>query len=106
MLKNRVFFRIAAAGLIISVLFSQLGVNLMHTHQGSAPESVLAYKADNGNGSTPCKVCSLDVIPTLYFESYQLVSLVEPPAFFAETSCADVLLPVSSPSLGRAPPAI
>ena len=102
--KKGGFIQVAASLLIVSVLFIQLGLNLLHTHLGKAPQVTVAFKAANDDGSTPCKACSLDSVPTLYSETFYLASLTSEPFFFAEPVPAGILLPVSLPSLGRAPP--
>lgn len=77
----------------------------MHTHLGKGPESAISLKAHTDKGSTPCKACSLGVVPTLYAESFQIASVDALPTFFEEYVGSDVPLAASGSSLGRAPPA-
>ena len=101
--SKKTSFRLSAALIILSLLFCQVGLNMLHTHQGFAPDSSLALSA-HSSSATPCKACSLDVVPTLYAEDFQVTSIETTPVEFAEQLLAAELLAASSSSFGRAPP--
>jgi hypothetical protein len=101
--SKKTSYRISVALIILSLLFSQLGLNLMHTHQGFPPESSQAFSAPS-SGVTPCKACSLDVMPTLYVEDFHIASLEPIPVEFYEKLPVAELQAATSSSSGRAPP--
>lgn len=89
---------------LLMVLFTQVGLNLLHTHTGQPKETAAAVHDAQENGNTPCQVCAMDGVQPLSIEE-QFVAV---PLFFAATfkaaSTSSIILPVTGLSAGRAPP--
>jgi hypothetical protein len=88
---------------LLVVLFTQAGLSLLHTHQGTLDRHPVAVQSGN-DGMSSCQVCALDAV---------LASDVAPDALsipdftspeIAVISCEGVLLSFSGSSSGRAPP--
>jgi len=89
---------------LLTVMFTQVGLNLLHTHQGQPQEISAAFHDAQESGNTPCPVCAMDGVQPLSIEA-QFVAV---PLFFTATfkavSASSIILPVTGFSAGRAPP--
>jgi hypothetical protein len=87
----------------MTVLFSQAGLSLLHTHQGLPDAHPLSLQMDSDNAA-PCTVCALDGItaPAITSDAFSL------PAWstsdFAVSLSESTLFFPPGFSVGRAPP--
>ena len=102
--SKRNTYRIASILIILSVFFSQLGLKFLHTHQGNAPKASITIAAQPDNGSNPCPACSMDGTTVLYSAVFCIPLVAASSPTLVAPFLDDVRLPVSGPSLGRAPP--
>lgn len=87
----------------MTVLFSQAGLALLHTHQGLRDSHPISLQADSDNAA-PCSVCALDgiITPAITTDVFALPALSTDD--FALVLSEGVLLSSSGLSVGRAPP--
>jgi hypothetical protein len=95
---------ITAWTLVLALLFGQVGLNLMHTHQGRPAEAQVALSDSTDNGTTLCKACAIDGMPVLYSESISTFLLEFSGEFIAAPRFGGIVLSISSALRGRAPP--
>lgn len=94
-----------AAGLILlTVLFTQVGLNLLHSHLGLPDHTEAAFQSAPETSAAPCKVCALHGVPALYADTAELHFPDFSIQVFSEPVPAGILLPVADRSIGRAPP--
>lgn len=102
MTKNSLF-RLSSVVVLLVVLFTQAGLALLHTHQGT-PDCHPVAVHSGSDGSSTCQVCALDAV---------LAADVAPdtlsvPDFtsngIAVISFEGIVLSYSGLSAGRAPP--
>ena len=101
---GKLVFRLAAGFVLLVVVFTQVGLNLLHAHRGQ-PESVsvaLSPSAESDNAS--CPVCALDGLPSFCGEQATFVVPDFSSTPYDEAVISAVLLPNTSRSSGRAPP--
>lgn len=101
--RKGIFSRVAAVIVLLTVLFTQVGVSLLHAHQG-LPDQTVTLHSTPDPGAT-CQACALECVPcALFFGATELPSLLFEEPSFEEALLADILLPSSAAKVGRAPP--
>lgn len=85
------------------VLFTQVGMALLHSHRGLPGTHPTVLKAASDTGIS-CQACALDGMATLALEveSFVLPGFSAP--VFVEATSRGILLPFAGSSSGRAPP--
>jgi hypothetical protein len=102
--KKASIARFAAIVALLTVLFTQVGLNFLHAHAGQRVALEVALNDAPESGNASCPVCKMDGILALCLD-YPVISLPDTaiPAF-AATAILDVIVPAVELSAGRAPP--
>lgn len=102
MTKNS-FFRLLSVVVLLVVLFSQAGLALLHTHQGT-PDCHPVAVHSGSDGSSSCQVCALDAVMAsdVAADPLSIPDFTSPVT--AVISSEGILLSYSGFSIGRAPP--
>lgn len=102
--KKHAPYRLTALLIVLAVLFTQVGVNLLHNHRGIPPTHPSALNSTADNSAANCNACALDGMPILYAEEsplFDFTTFLVPPA--SVTPEGQVVL-VAELRSGRAPP--
>ncbi|MBL7847037.1 MAG: hypothetical protein JNL40_06180 [Cyclobacteriaceae bacterium] len=103
-MSKRTFSRLAAGLVLLTVLFTQVGLNLLHSHLGQPDHSEAALQSAPETSAAPCKVCALHGVLALYADAAELHLPDFSLQVFSEPVPAGILLPAAGRSIGRAPP--
>lgn len=104
MLKGS-FSRLTAGLILLGVLFTQAGLNLLHAHKGLPDHQIVTLSDSPENGGAPCQVCAMEGVASPLFAETNFFFLPEFTSTpFVEVGISGNLLPVSTLSAGRAPP--
>lgn len=100
---KRTVSRLASGLVLLVVLLTQVGLDLLHTHQGWPDRHGVAVQADSDSNAS-CQVCALDAVvasevPTDSFTTPEFSKPV-----FTVVLRSDILLSLAGLSHGRAPP--
>ncbi len=101
---KEILLRLTAVMVLLTVLFTQVGLNLLHSHLGQPDHTEAALQSAPETTTAPCKVCALHGVPALYADAAELHLPDFSLQVFSEPVPAGILLPVAGRSIGRAPP--
>jgi len=102
--NKRHFHRLISLLIVLAVVFTQVGVNLLHNHKGTPPIHPSALNSAADNSAANCNACAIDGMPVLYTEespSFDFTTIFAVPVPIR--SEGQVVLLAGSAS-GRAPP--
>lgn len=99
------FSRLTSIGIILVVLFTQVGAGLLHTHQGVPSSHQVALTVCPESDTVPCSACALEgTITTLALETHSWSAPTFSSPDFGDPSTGHRLLAFADQALGRAPP--
>ena len=101
--KSRIS-RLAAGVVLLTVLFTQVGLNLLHSHHGLPSHHQIALSAFSESSPSACKACALDGVLTLFVETSEFILPAKEQSTFVAPAISNAVLSFSGRSVGRAPP--